>query len=76
VLGHTVRLTVAGIAVGLASAALLVHLAEGLLFGVEPVDPVTFAAVPLALALTALVASLAPALRAIRVDPLVALRYE
>jgi putative ABC transport system permease protein len=76
VLGHTVRLTIAGIAIGLASAALLVHLVEGLLFGVQPVDPVTFAAVPLALALTALLAAIAPALRAIRVDPLVALRYE
>ena len=40
------------------------------------VDPVTFAIAPIALALTALLASLAPALRAVRVDPLVALRYE
>jgi putative ABC transport system permease protein len=76
VLAHTVRLTIAGVAIGLASAALLVRLVEGLLFGVEPVDPVTFGAVALALAVTALLASLAPALRAIRVDPLVALRCE
>ena len=76
VLGSTIRLTLAGIAIGLVSAALLARLVEGLLFGVRPSDPITFAMAPVVLALTALVACLAPALRAVRVDPLVALRYE
>jgi ABC-type lipoprotein release transport system permease subunit len=65
-----------GIAAGLALAAMLAQLIEGLLFGVESSDPVTFLLAPGLLALTALFACLAPALRAVRVDPLVALRYE
>ena len=76
VLGSTIRLTLAGIAIGLVSAALLARLVEGLLFGVRPSDPITFAMAPVVLAFAALVACLAPALRAVRVDPLVALRYE
>jgi predicted permease len=76
VLGSTIRLTLAGLAIGLVSAALLARLVEGLLFGVRPSDPITFAMAPVVLALAALVACLAPALRAVRVDPLVALRYE
>ena len=76
VLGSTIRLTAAGITIGLALAAMLAHLVEGLLFGVESSDPVTFAFAPAVLAATALLASLAPALRAMRVDPLVTLRYE
>ena len=47
-----------------------------LLFGVEPVDPLTFAAVGACLLATAVAASLVPALRAARVDPMVALRSE
>jgi putative ABC transport system permease protein len=76
VLGTMVRLTAAGITIGLAVAAMLAHLVDGLLFGVESSDPATFALAPVLLALTALLAGLAPALRAVRVDPLVALRYE
>jgi len=49
---------------------------SSLLFGVTPTDLVTFLVVPLLLFIVALVASLVPARRATRVDPLVALRYE
>ena len=76
VLGNTIRLTVAGIAIGLVSAAMVARLLEGLLFGVGTADPATFVTAPAVLVLTAAVACLAPALRAARVDPLVAIRYE
>jgi hypothetical protein len=48
----------------------------GLLYGVTPFDPVTFVVIPTTVGMVALVACTAPALRAARVDPLVALRYE
>ncbi len=54
------RLTCAGIAIGLAAAAMLVHMLEGLLFGVEPSDPLTFAVAPVVIAATAVMASLLP----------------
>jgi len=76
VLGHTMLSTVAGLTIGLLSAAVLVRLIEGLLFGVGASDPLTFAAAAAVLALTALLACLAPAVRAVRVNPLVALKYE
>jgi putative ABC transport system permease protein len=76
VLGGTAGLTAAGITLGLVLSAMLAHLVEGLLFGVAPSDPVTFVFAPIALALTAVLACLVPALRAMRVDPLVALKSE
>ncbi len=69
-------LTVAGIVVGLAGAAMLSRYLEGLLFGVTPFDPATFAAAAALFALVALVAAYGPTRRATRVDPLVALRAE
>jgi putative ABC transport system permease protein len=72
--GMTVALT--GIAAGMAAALGLTRLIATLLFDVKPNDPSTFAAVVIALTTTALLASLAPALKAARVDPLAALRYE
>lgn len=70
------RVIAAGAAIGLASCALIGQLLDGLLFGVRPLDPVTLAAVPLVLLLTALLAVAAPAWRALRIDPATALRGE
>ena len=69
-------LAVAGVAVGLALAFLLTRFLTSLLFGVQPFDPVTFACVAFLLTFIALAASYLPARRAMRVDPIVALRYE
>jgi putative ABC transport system permease protein len=76
VLRRTAWITLSGIAFGLAMSAGLSRFLQGLLFGVEPIDLTTFAAVAAVLMMTALGASLAPLMRAARVDPLVALRYE
>jgi len=69
-------LVLAGEAIGLAGAFALTRLIRGLLFGVTPTDLKTFIAVAGILAAVALLATLIPARRAARVDPLVALRYE
>jgi ABC-type antimicrobial peptide transport system permease subunit len=69
-------LAIAGIAVGLPLAVAAARLMDALLFGVTRLDPLTYAAVSLALLATAMLASYIPARRAARVDPLVALRYE
>lgn len=65
-----------GIAVGLGAALGLTRLMGGLLYDVAPNDPQTFAVIAIALAATVLLASWGPALKAARLDPLVALRYE
>jgi predicted permease len=70
------RLTIAGVAVGLAVSFAITRLIVGLLFDVSPTDIVTFSVVPAVLAVAALGASYLPALRATRIDPLIALRYE
>jgi putative ABC transport system permease protein len=74
VVGQAMALAVAGIAAGAAGAWLLTRLMRNLLFGVEPSDPLTFAAVAVVLAVIALAAAALPALRATKVDPAVALR--
>jgi putative ABC transport system permease protein len=76
VLASGMKLTLGGLALGIAGAFALTHLLSGLLFGVSARDPLTFAAIPLLLALVALFASWIPARRAVRVEPLIALRGE
>jgi len=69
-------LTAIGAAIGLTAAAALARLMKTLLFGVSPLDPLTFIAVPIILALAAIVASFIPANRAASVNPMQALRSE
>jgi putative ABC transport system permease protein len=76
VVGQGLRLAGTGIAVGLVLAAIGMPLARSLLYGVSPFDPASFGAVTVFLLLVALMASYFPAVRATRVDPLVALREE
>jgi predicted permease len=76
VMRQGLELTVAGSIVGLIGAMALTRVMASLLFGVSTTDTVTFAAVPLVLIATAMIASYVPARRATRVDPVVALRDE
>jgi putative ABC transport system permease protein len=76
VLNGATRVIAAGIVIGLVSAAALGQTVSTFLFGVRPIDPLTFGSVTVVLIVTALVAMAAPALRAARVDPVVAFRSE
>ena len=76
VLRQGMALTVVGIVAGLIGAALLTRVMASLLFGISTTDLVTFSAVPLILATIAVIASYLPALRATRLDPVIALRDE
>jgi len=76
ILGRGAKLTTTGAAIGIIAALLSTRLMRSLLFGVSPFDPLTFAGVALLLMLVALAACYVPARRAMRVDPMVALRYE
>ena len=76
VLGQGLRVSAIGVAIGLSAALVLARLIANLLYGVKPHDPLTFAGVAALLTLVALGASYLPALRATRVDPVTALRYE
>jgi predicted permease len=69
-------LAVAGSVAGIAGALLLSRLMAKLLYGVQPTDPVTFAAVAMGLGVVAMLACYIPARRAMRIDPMAALRYE
>ena len=76
VLRHGFLLTCAGIASGIAVAPALTRVMSALLFGVSPIDPLTYLAVATVLATVALLATYLPAHRAARVDPIVALRTD
>ena len=76
VLKEGLALVGGGVAVGLIVAAAATRLLTSFLYGVSPLDAATFAAIPLVLALVALLASYLPARRAAKVDPMVALRYQ
>jgi predicted permease len=76
IVGHGAKLIFAGLGIGLAAALLLTRLISAMLFGVSANDPATFAAVAVLLTLVALLACYVPARRAMRTDPIAALRYE
>jgi ABC-type antimicrobial peptide transport system permease subunit len=76
VMGEGAKLSLAGIALGMAGAFALMRILSGELYGVSATDPLTFFGVAMLVAVVALTACYVPARRAMRVDPLVALRYE
>jgi ABC-type antimicrobial peptide transport system permease subunit len=76
VVGEGLRLAIAGVAVGVIASLMMARLLSSLLFGVSPADPLTFSAIVLLLVLVTLAACFIPARRAMRVDPVTALRYE
>jgi predicted permease len=76
IVGQALRLTLLGIGLGLALAFALTRFMQGILFGIRPDDPPTFVVVTLILALSSAAAAWLPTARAVRVDPVVALRHE
>jgi putative ABC transport system permease protein len=76
VLGQSGQVVFGGIAIGLLAAYFAVRVMAAMLYGVEARDLTTLFTVPVVLAVTAMLATLAPALRATRVDPMAALRSD
>jgi predicted permease len=76
VIGRGMALAIPGVLIGLLGSLAFTRMMRGLLFGVRPIDPLTFVAIPMLLVLVALLASYIPARRATRVDPTVSLRSE
>jgi putative ABC transport system permease protein len=73
---HGMQLALLGSLTGIVGALMLSRLMRKLLYGVQPTDPATFVAVATALAVVAILACYIPARRAMRIDPMAALRYE
>jgi putative ABC transport system permease protein len=73
---YWIRIIIAGMAIGLAGALVLSRVVASQLYGLKPTDALTFFSTSAVLAFIALVACYVPARRAMRVDPMVALRYE
>jgi putative ABC transport system permease protein len=76
VMGTGLKMTAAGIGLGLLASFVLSRFLRSLLFGIGQTDPLTFVVVPLLLLLASVLACVIPARRAIKVDPIIALRYE
>ena len=76
IVGHGLRIFLLGLCIGVAGALVVTRWMSSVLFGVKPTDPLTFVVVALVLGTVAFLASYVPARRAMRVDPIVALRYE
>jgi len=76
VIGRGMALAIPGVLIGLLGSLAFTRMLRGLLFGVSPIDPLTFVAIPVLLVLVALLASYIPAQRATRVDPTVSLHSE
>jgi len=76
VFGQSAKMTAWGITLGLAGAAAAARYLSGLLFGVDALDPATFALVSIGFAIVSMAATYLPARRATAVDPIVALRCE
>jgi putative ABC transport system permease protein len=76
IIGQGLRLVVTGVLIGLAAAFVLTRVMSSLLFGISATDPITFVTISVVLVSVAVLASYIPALRATRVDPMFALRYQ
>jgi ABC-type antimicrobial peptide transport system permease subunit len=76
ILGEGMKLTLTGLMLGLLGALWLGQASSGLLFGVSPTDPITFLVVSVLLTAVAIAACCFPARRAMRIEPIVALRQE
>ena len=76
ILRQTLRPVVIGMVLGIAGAALATRILESVLYGIDPVDPITFVGAPLVLLAVAGAATLLPTREALKVDPMITLRYE